>query len=163
VAQQQQWQYERQALLQETQRQQAESNQMREVLWQIKLANAPEAQRQQLIEQRNQQSLYEQRQANQNQQAQFFQSVEPIMKEVVINGLLNTYRHAGVTKGELSSFSNPEDAERFCQSLARRTRQTAAQKTSPVAHAAQAQGSVSAKGWKGMTLSEQLSAAMAQL
>lgn len=159
----QQWQQERQALSQELQRRDAEARQMKELLWQVRLANTPEDQRAALIEQRNQQSVAEQRQALQTQQAEFFRNVEPIMKEVVVNKLLDSYRHAGVTREDLNNFSTPEDAEQFCRAMSRRQRATMATRQAPVAQAATTQGAPASKSWKTMSLSEQLGAALAQL
>jgi hypothetical protein len=159
-AAQRQWLQERQqyqAQLAQAQREQAE---MREILWQIKLANTPETERAALVEQRNQQEYLAQRQQVQQERTQFFKSVEPIMKEVVVNELLNQYRHAGVTKEELAAFSTPEDAENYAKAVARRFRTTQAQRTATTAQAASTQGAPVSKGWKSMTLSEQLQAAI---
>lgn len=162
-AAQRQWQQERQALAYELQRRDAESQQMRDLLWQIRLANTPEDQRQGLIAERLGAERMAERQALQEERTQFYRGVEPIMKEVVLNDLLNQFRQYGVTKEELASFEHPQDAVRFGEAMARRHRAVQAQKAAPAAQAATTQGAPAPKNWRSMSLAEQLGAAIASI
>lgn len=131
--------------------------------WEQRVRALPVDQQRIAIAQRQMELTAAQSQQAAQRQAQQQQALEPLFKEIVVTKLAQQYANAGVTQAMLSRFSSPEAMEEFCRAWATDRRVTANTQRQVAGVDRAATAGVSSRpaqsNWKGMSLTEQLSAA----